>query len=105
MTSELKSQNDLNTVNLCKVTREKKKLHTHNPSTPLKSDMKRKGDQPSNPHTPCTKRKRVAQLIGKKCLVWCRMNSVRTQALWDSGAQVCVVSEKWKSQNLPDTKI
>ena len=33
------------------------------------------------------------------------MNSVRTQALWDSGAQVRVVSEKWKSQNLPDTKM
>lgn len=49
--------------------------------------------------------RRVAQLIGKKCLVWCRMNIVKTQALWDSGAQVCVVSEKWKSQNLPDTKI
>lgn len=41
----------------------------------------------------------------KKCLVWCKIDSVKTQALWDSGAQVCVVSETWKSQNLPDTKI
>ena len=33
------------------------------------------------------------------------MNKVKTLALWDTGAQVSVMSEAWKSQNLPDAKI
>ncbi len=33
------------------------------------------------------------------------MNSVKTQALWDTGAQVSIMSETWKSQNLPDARI
>ena len=75
-------------------------MPTH-PSVPLKSNVK----QPSHSHNPGTKRKQVAQLVGKKCLVWCKMNSVKTQALWDTGAQVSIMSEAWKSQNLPETKI
>lgn len=51
------------------------------------------------------KRKRVAQLVGKKCLVWCKINEYKTQALWDTGAQVSIMSEIWKSANLPDVKI
>lgn len=51
------------------------------------------------------KRKRVAQLVGKKCLVWCQMNKCKTQALWDTGAQVSIMSHQWKSNNLPDLKV
>lgn len=41
-----------------------------------------------------TKRQSIAQLIGKKCLVWCTMNNVKSQALWDTGAQVSILSEE-----------
>lgn len=33
------------------------------------------------------------------------MNNIKTQALWDTGAQVPIMSETWKSKNLPDAKI
>lgn len=109
--SKSKSQNDSNPklnrstepVHLYASTGERKKLPTHKPSAPLKSKVKSK-DPSSHSQNPGTKRKRVAQLVGKKCLVWCKMNSVKTQALWDTGAQVSIMSEAWKSQNLPEAK-
>ena len=111
MTTELKSQNDskldpqTQPVNLCTVKGERKKLPTHHSPAPSKPNVKLKRDKPSHPNNPGPKHKQVAQLIGKKCLVWCKMNSVKTQALWDTGAQVSIMSETWKSQNLPDARI
>lgn len=43
-------------------------------------------DKPSQSHNPFTKRKQVAQLVGKKCLVWFKLNNVKVDALWDTGA-------------------
>lgn len=62
-------------------------------------------DQPSSMLDPSAKRKIIAQLVGKKCLVWCKMDKFKTQALWDTGAQVSIMSESWKSINLPDLKV
>lgn len=112
MTSESKSQSDPNpeiskpeSVGLCTMQGKKRNLHTCHPhAAPLKSTVKRT-DQPTCSFDPCTKRKQVAQLVGKKCLVWFKINGVKTQALWDTGAQVSIMSEAWKTQNLPDAKI
>lgn len=46
-------------------------------------------------------KKRVAQLIGKRCMVSCSINGVPLQMLLDSGAQVTMVSKSWIEQALP----
>lgn len=48
---------------------------------------------------------RVAQLIGKRCLVSCSINGAPLQMLLDSGAQVKMVSKSWIEQALPNIKI
>ena len=35
----------------------------------------------------------VAKLVGKKCMVSCVLNGVPVEALWDTGAQVSIVSK------------
>lgn len=77
---------------------------TYNRKAPAEPKSKCQ-DKPSLSHDPLTKRKQVAKLVGKKCLVWFKMNNIKTQALWDTGAQVSIMSETWKSKNLPDAKI
>ena len=47
----------------------------------------------------------IAQLIGKKCKVWCYMECVKTQKLWDTGAQLSIMSEKLGRRHLTDTQI
>ena len=44
---------------------------------------------------------KVAKLVGKRCMVQCVMNNVKTEALWDTGAQVSIVSKDWIAENLP----
>ena len=39
--------------------------------------------------------------MGKRCMVQCVMNDVQTEALWDTGAQVSIVSKDWIAENLP----
>lgn len=48
---------------------------------------------------------RVAQLIGKRCMVSCSVNGVPHQMLLDSGAQVTIVGREWVEKALPDVKI
>lgn len=52
-----------------------------------------------------TPRKRVAQLIGKRCMVSCAINGVPLQMLLDSGAQVTMVGRAWIEEALPSVKI
>ena len=47
----------------------------------------------------------VAKLEGKKCMVWCFFNGVPVEALWDTGAQVSIVSKSWLSKNLSSSKL
>lgn len=49
------------------------------------------------------KRKQIktAPLVGRKYLVDCYIQDQQVRALWDSGSQVTVVSELWKTEHLP----
>ena len=47
----------------------------------------------------------VINLMGKRCMVNCLLNTVKTSALWDTGAQVSIVSRKWLTTNLPTLEI
>lgn len=46
----------------------------------------------------------VVRLVGKRCIVKCSLNVVTT-ALWDTGAQVSIVSHEWVLKNLRDAKL
>ena len=48
---------------------------------------------------------RLVALVGKRCIVECYIQGCRTQALWDTGSQVCIVDEKWKRRHLPCEKL
>lgn len=105
-----KSQNDPNlNVNLPPpITSAKWGTAKHQPNLHSQASAEprlKQKDKPSQSHIPVTKRKQVAQLVGKKCLVWFKFNNLKVQALWDTGAQVSIMSEAWKSDNLPDSKI
>ena len=47
----------------------------------------------------------ITGLVGKRCTVQCSLNGVETTALWDTGAQVSIVSSEWIREHLPSAKI
>ena len=48
---------------------------------------------------------RVVLLVGRKCTVKCLLNGLETDALWDAGAQVSIISHSWLEQCLPGCDI
>ena len=48
---------------------------------------------------------RLVKLIGSKPLLKCKLGGVESLVLWDTGSQVCMVSEEWLFGNLPDAVI
>ena len=54
--------------------------------------------------TPKEKTK-VAKLIGKKCIVLCKLNGVETPVLLDTGAQVSIISLQELKHCFPETKL
>ena len=57
------------------------------------------------PQRSISKRKRVAQLIGGRCMVTCHLDGVTLQMLLDSGAQVTMVDRSWVEKALPNVRI
>lgn len=49
--------------------------------------------------------KRVAQLIGSRCMITCHLNGVQTQMLLDSGAQISMAGRMWLKNYLPNIEI
>ena len=47
----------------------------------------------------------VARLVGRKCSVNCYVNDAKVTALWDTGAQVSIITGHLLQQQLPDLKI
>ena len=48
---------------------------------------------------------KIAKLVGKRCLISCEMNGRQTEALFDTGAQVSIVSQCWLEKNLPKANL
>lgn len=59
----------------------------------------------ANTHCQPLTEKRLAQLIGKRCMVSCAINGVPIKMLLDSGAQVTMVGRTWMEDALPNVKI
>ena len=47
----------------------------------------------------------VVRLVGHKCTVKCLLDGLETNALWDTGAQVSIISQSWLKQCLPGCDI
>ena len=56
-------------------------------------------------HLTPTQQLTVARLVGKKCKVLCMLSGVTVEVLWDSGAQVSLVSKSWFSEHLPSLEL
>ncbi|KAL9967048.1 hypothetical protein ACROYT_G025206 [Oculina patagonica] len=56
-------------------------------------------------HLTPRQRSKLTKLVGRKCVVSCLVQGRKVDALWDTGAQVCVVSKYWKEINLPDEPV
>lgn len=108
-TSNLKSQKDTeqNVNSQQEFVTNKPGPAKHQPNLNPEAHAEPRAKQKERPQSdnPFTKCKQVARLVGKRCLVWFKMNNIKTQALWDTGAQVSIMSKTWKSNNLPDAKL
>ena len=47
----------------------------------------------------------LTRLLGRRRIVRCNIQGRETEALWDTGSQVCVISRAWKQANLPFKKL
>ena len=56
-------------------------------------------------HLTPTQQLTVAKLVGKKCRVLCSLSGVTVEALWDTGAQVSIVSKSWLGENLTSLEL
>ena len=48
---------------------------------------------------------KVAQLVGKKCLLRCNMNGLAASVLLDSTAQVSILDHAWKGKYIPGQNV
>ena len=48
---------------------------------------------------------KLSKLVGRKCLIKCRMNGVELPVLFDTGAQVSIVSSRKLKQQFPQIEI
>lgn len=48
---------------------------------------------------------RIAQLIGRKCLLKCNLNGYTVHVLLDTGAQVSLIDLPWKQKYLPQQEL
>lgn len=44
---------------------------------------------------------KLVNLIGKRCIVQCQLDGMPVEALWDTGAQACIINDQWRKRNLP----
>ena len=56
-------------------------------------------------HITPKQRLKLASLVGKRCVIKCYLNGRECQALWDTGAQVSVISKEYIDRNLPQSKL
>ena len=45
---------------------------------------------------------KLTKLVRRRCIVSCLLQGKKVDALWDTGAQVCIISKSQKDTYLPD---
>ena len=48
---------------------------------------------------------KLAKLIGRKCMVDCYLDGIKSKVLWDTGAQVTIVSKSWLDELFPEKEL
>ena len=48
---------------------------------------------------------KIVNLVGRKCTVQCLLNDVEVSALWDTGAQVSIMTQATLEEKLPGTAV
>ena len=48
---------------------------------------------------------KIANLVGKRCIINCYLNGQQIEVLWDTGALVSIVSEHFLKQKFPGTNL
>ena len=56
-------------------------------------------------HLSKKKRTKLVGLVGNQCLVECYLEGKKVTCLWDTGAQVSLLSTQWLQENFPTVKI
>ena len=56
-------------------------------------------------HLTPRKHAKIVGLVGKRCLVQVRLNGHHVHVLWDTEAQVSLVSKRWPSEHFPELPI
>ncbi|KAJ8027641.1 hypothetical protein HOLleu_32842 [Holothuria leucospilota] len=88
-----------------RVTREGHRLTSSSPRSHPPKESDRVSGYATCGMISSNKRKKMTKLVGNRCLIYCTLNDVHTTALWDTGAQVSLVSEEWVKQHLPQTVV
>ena len=47
----------------------------------------------------------IAKLVGKRCTINCKLDGIATEALWDTGAQVSIISEQLLRRHFPSAQL
>ena len=50
-------------------------------------------------------RKKLVKLIGEKCVLSCILNELQKEILWDTGAQVSILSSQWLEYHFPTAAV
>ena len=48
---------------------------------------------------------KLVKLVGRKCVVNCCLEGKETKVLWDTGAEVALISRTWLDENFPEKPI
>jgi len=56
-------------------------------------------------HLTPTQHAKIANLVGRKCTVKCLLNDSKVSALWDTGAQVSIMTQAMLEETLPGTAV
>eukprot|EP00794_Sanderia_malayensis_P005800 gene5800-6498_t len=47
----------------------------------------------------------ISRLVGNKCVIQCNLDGFSTEALWDTGSQVSVLSKQYLDDNFPNLQV
>ena len=56
-------------------------------------------------HLTLKQQAKIVNLVGQRCMVNCQLNSKATKVLWDTGAQVSMLSKEFLQGTFPDTQV
>ena len=99
-----------NLAQYCNKACQKKHWHSHNVicnAAQTLSKMSDKNVKPSTFVTHLTPKQSslIAKLAGKRCTINCKLDGISSKALWDTGAQVSIISERFPRRHFPSAKL